>query len=105
MIATFHKRLTLIVLMLSLVAAGCQALTGQTVGQNIDDSNLTAYVKAKLTADKAVNFTRVGVKTVRGTVYLTGTVDSPDQKARAGQLAGEVQGVKDVVNNLQIAQR
>src|SRR6059036_842291 len=48
--------------------------TGRSTGRFVDDQSITASVKAKLVADKAANLTRVGVKTVNGTVYLTGSV-------------------------------
>jgi osmotically-inducible protein OsmY len=35
-------------------------------------------------------------------VYLTGAVESAEQKMRAEQLAQSVKGVKSVVNNLQV---
>jgi len=85
--------------------AGCQALTGKTAGQYIDDTAITASVKSTLVADKASNLLRVDVDTNRGVVYLTGIVESPEQRARAEELARRVKGVADVVNNLQIAQR
>jgi osmotically-inducible protein OsmY len=83
------------------LGSGCVALTGETVGQNIDDTNLTATVKAKLVADKASNLTRVEVNTTRGVVHLTGVVENAAQRARAEQIASQVGGVKSVVNNLQ----
>jgi hyperosmotically inducible protein len=95
------KSLAIVSLVVSL--AGCQAMTGKTAGQNVDDANLTASVKANLVADKASNLTRIDVDTNGGIVYLNGTVESPQQKERAEQLARQVQGVKKVVNNLQIA--
>ena len=85
--------------------AGCQSLTGKSAGTNVDDTAITASVKAKLVADKPVNLTRVDVDTNQGTVYLNGTVDSPEQRARAEKLAWEAGGVKAVVNNLQVAQK
>ncbi len=36
---------------------------------------------------------------------LNGMVDSPEQRARAEQLAWQATGVKTVVNNLQVTQR
>ena len=51
------------------------------------------------------NLTRVDVDTNRRTVYLNGTVDTPEQKAKAEQLAWQSKGVKSVVNNLQVQQR
>jgi len=95
--------LAIVLMVLSL--AGCQALTGKTAGQYIDDTAITASVKSTLVADKASNLLRVDVDTNRGVVYLTGIVESPEQRARAEELARRVKGVADVVNNLQIAQR
>lgn len=86
------------------VLGGCQSMTGRSTGQFVDDQSVTASVKAKLVADKAANLTRVGVKTVNGTVYLTGSVDSAEQKARAEELAMRARGVKQVINQLQIGQ-
>ena len=56
--------------MLILMAlSACQSMTGETVGQNIDDTNITAAVKTKLaTGDKASTLTRINVDTVRGAV-------------------------------------
>ncbi|MBI4526845.1 MAG: BON domain-containing protein [Deltaproteobacteria bacterium] len=97
------KSLAVVLLFVSL--ASCQALTGKTAGENIDDGNITASVNATLVADKASNFLRIDVDTNRGVVSLNGIVDSPEQKTRAEDLARRVQGVKRVINNLQVAQR
>ena len=32
--------------------AGCQAMTGETVGRNVDDATITTSAKTKLAADK-----------------------------------------------------
>jgi hyperosmotically inducible protein len=94
-----------IVLMLTSLVAGCRSMTGKTAGENIDDGTITASVKSKLVADKASNMTRVNVDTNNATVYLNGTVETPENKARAEQLAWQVKGVKSVVNNLQVQRR
>lgn len=94
-----------IVLMLTSLVAGCRSMTGKSAGENIDDGTITASVKSRLVADKASNMTRVNVDTNNATVYLNGTVESPEQKARAEQLAWQVKGVKSVVNNLQVQRR
>jgi hyperosmotically inducible protein len=101
---TVAKTIALLVVLV-LAAGACQSLTGKTAGQSIDDATITASVKSKLVADKAANLTRVDVDTNNGTVYLNGTVDSPEQKAKAEQLAWQAQGVKSVVNNLQVAKK
>jgi hyperosmotically inducible periplasmic protein len=94
-----------IVMMLASFVVGCQTMTGKSAGENIDDGTITASVKSKLVADKASNMTRVNVDTNNATVYLNGTVETPEQKARAEQLAWQVKGVKSVVNNLQVQRR
>ena len=87
---------------LLLSTAGCTAMTGETAGQNVDDSTITASVKTKLAADKIGSLTRINVDTTRQVVSLNGVVESPEQKARAEQLASQVSGVKKVNNNLQV---
>jgi hyperosmotically inducible protein len=94
-----------VVLVLVLATAACQSMTGKSAGTNIDDAGITASVKSKLVADKAANLTRVDVDTNNGTVYLNGTVDSAEQKAKAEQLAWQAKGVKSVVNNLQVQKK
>jgi osmotically-inducible protein OsmY len=93
---------TLVVL---LFMTGCQAMTGETMGQNIDDGTLTSYVKTKLASDKLVTLSRVGVETNNGVVYLTGEVETGEQKSHIGSLSSQVSGVKRVVNNLQVIKR
>lgn len=87
---------------LILMLGGCQSMTGRTAGQNIDDSNTTAAVKARLAQDKVSSLTRIDVDTNGGVVALNGTVESADQRARAEQIARGVGGVKRVINNLQV---
>ncbi|HWP59419.1 MAG TPA: BON domain-containing protein [Candidatus Acidoferrales bacterium] len=92
-------------LLAAVVGAGCQAMTGKTAGRNVDDAALTASVKAQLVAEKAANLTRIDVDTNNGVVYLNGTVETADDKERAERLARRVDGVRRVVNNLQVAGR
>ena len=94
-----------VIVAILVLVVGCQTLTGKSAGTNVDDTAVTASVKARLVADKPANLTRVDVDTNQGTVYLNGTVDSPEQRARAEQLAWQSKGVKAVVNNLQVAQK
>jgi len=107
MIRTFKTWTVALTVMLAVLffMTGCQALTGETLGENIDDGTLTTYVKTKLASDKLITLTRVGVETKLGIVYLTGEVETAEQKSRIGSLASEVKGVKKVVNNLQVVKR
>lgn len=96
------KTLAIFFVVLSIFAVGCRSTTGESFGQNIDDKTILASVKSKLVAEKASNLTRVNVDVTNGTVYLTGNVESAQQKTRAEQVAHDVKGVRSVVNNLQI---
>ena len=99
-----YRGLTLssVVLAAVLVISGCTSMTGQTAGQYVDDTTITASVKAKLVGDKTANLTRIEVDTTNQVVTLNGIVESTDQKAKAEQLARQVGGVKSVKNNLQV---
>jgi len=90
------------VLALAWVLNGCQAVTGQTLGENIDDTTITTTVKTKLAAEKGSTLTRVSVDTNRGVVQLSGVVASSADRALAERVTRSVGGVKSVVNNLQI---
>ena len=84
---------------------GCQAMTGETMGQNIDDGALTSSVKTQLASDRLNTLSRVGVETNNSIVYLTGEVETAEQKSRVGSVASQVKGVRQVVNNLQVIKR
>lgn len=91
-----------LLLALFLSTSGCTSMTGESAGQYVDDSTITATVKTKLAADKLGTLTRVGVDTTNQVVSLNGTVDTQQEKQRAEELARQVGGVKAVKNNLQI---
>jgi len=96
--------LELVVALLLVVAfmPGCRSMTGRSAGRYIDDKTITAEVKAKLVRDKTTNLTRIGVTTVNGIVHLDGAVDAVNDKVRAEEIARTVDGVTNVVNNLQV---
>ncbi|HEY9101770.1 BON domain-containing protein [Chitinimonas sp.] len=71
-----------------------------TAGQFVDDTTITAKVKAALVADKTVSAFDVKVSTEQGVVTLTGTVDKPEASEQALRLAAGVDGVKSVNSHL-----
>jgi hyperosmotically inducible protein len=103
MVRAFKRLVTTLALLFFMT--GCQAMTGETAGQNIDDGTLTTYVKTQLASDKLVTLSRVGVETNNGVVYLTGEVETAEQRSHIGSVASQVKGVKRVVNNLQVIKR
>ena len=95
------KAISLLFVILVL-AAGCRSMTGESAGQNIDDSTITTEVKANLSAERASNLTRVSVATANGSVSLTGIVPTVADRARAEEVTRQVKGVRSVMNGLQI---
>jgi osmotically-inducible protein OsmY len=88
--------------MILAVTAGCASMTGKSASTNVDDASITASVKTKLAAEKPATLTKVDVDTNKGTVYLTGNVENATIKERATEIARQVAGVREVVNNLKI---
>jgi osmotically-inducible protein OsmY len=67
-----------------------------------EDTRIEAEIKARLVAEKFANLTRLGVVSSGGVVYLSGTVASLDERARAEGLSRDVPGVRRVVNTLEV---
>jgi osmotically-inducible protein OsmY len=85
-------------------AAGCAVTGGQSsVGQYVDDSGITARVKAKFAEDKTVAATRISVETLNGVVQLSGFARSEAERDRAVELARATPDVKGVRNSIIIA--
>ncbi len=61
-------------------------------GNYMDDSAVTAKVKAALVDDSAIKSTDISVKTDAGVVTLSGFVTSQDQAEKAVTLAKSVEG-------------
>lgn len=68
----------------------------------LSNASITAKVKSRLAQDPAINALYVNVDTNDGQVTLSGKVALPEQKAQAEKVARETDGVKDVVNQLQV---
>lgn len=76
--------------------------TGKSAGAAIDDTVITTKVKTALLADSDIKGLDVNVDTSQGVVTLNGAVNNQTQIDRAAKIAGEVEDVKSVVNNLSI---
>lgn len=84
-----------------LLFAGCASTGSYTQATRYPDSNaLQANVKSALWQDPAVAPFNLGVDVSRSTAHLTGTVDTPEQKVRAGQVALAVPGITRVDNDI-----
>ena len=106
----FQKLSALILTMSALAMVG--GLTGcagdrytQSTGERIDDKADSSRVKKALSADAQYKYDDVNVQTFKGVVQLSGFVNSREQKNRAGDLAKNVEGVKEVKNNITVKEK
>jgi hyperosmotically inducible protein len=87
--------------------AGAQAKhamreASETTAQVLEDTAITAKVKAALLAEKDVKSRDIDVETFQGKVVVKGTVPERAQADRAVQVARGVDGVKAVENRLTV---
>ena len=66
----------------------------------LDDSVITAKIKALFVKDREVTALKVNVKTDQGIVLLSGFVRNEQQARRAQEIAASVEGVQSVKSNL-----
>ncbi|MGZ8242376.1 BON domain-containing protein [Methylomagnum sp.] len=90
----------------ALILTACsESRTKQSTGQYIDDASITSKVKTALTRDPSTSAFDISVETYKGTVQLSGFVDSNAEKRRAEQVAEGVSGVRSVRNDLRVKAR
>jgi hyperosmotically inducible protein len=96
-----NSLITILAAGLAISAAACAATpTRESTGGYVDDSTITAKVKTNLAQDPKVSASDVSVKTYKGVVDLSGFVNSQSQISEARLVAGQVNGVKAVHDNL-----
>jgi hyperosmotically inducible protein len=100
--ATSSMRLVIAVAAaLSLSMAACTSnRTTESTGEYVDDTVITSKVKAALLNDSGLRSFDIKVETFKDVVQLSGFVNSDQVKARAGEIAAGVSGVRSVRNNL-----
>lgn len=87
----------------AMTLTSCAVTTGQSsVGQYVDDSTITARVKARFAENTQVSAMRLSVETLGGEVQLSGFALTPEERAMAAELALKVPGVKSVRNNIEV---
>jgi osmotically-inducible protein OsmY len=75
----------------------------ETTGEYASDAGLTAKVKTAIATDVGARTAAgVNVETYKGTVQLSGFVDSQDQATRAADAAKKVEGVRSVKNDIRV---
>ncbi|MCD6026990.1 MAG: transporter [Solimicrobium sp.] len=82
---------------------GCASTaTQEGTGEYIDDTVITAKVKAAILDHRDLNATEINVETFKGTVQLSGFVKSPADIPKATKVAREVKGVRNVKNDIHV---
>jgi hypothetical protein len=79
-------------------------LTSSTMGcaRKPDDARVSSEIQNKFRQDSGLSGKQLTVQASNGVVTLTGFVDNDAQRAVAARQAASVEGVKEVVNNLQV---
>ena len=110
------KNKLLIFILLGFILTGCAgvgskglfgtgvsvALDPRTVGTQIDDSIMQKSISAKILAKDKKYFLTVKTKVLDGRIFITGKVDSPEEKLMLTKLAWETKGARSVRNDIKI---
>jgi hyperosmotically inducible periplasmic protein len=105
------KLLTAALMATGLALSGCashrdnatSAGSSRSAGEFTSDAALTTKVKAALAKDAGLGTAfNINVQSYRGVVQLNGFVNSREQIRSASDVAGRVEGVTKVENNLQV---
>ena len=106
----------LIIIFIGIILAGCVgvgskglfgtgvsvALDPRTLGTQIDDSIMQKSLSARILARDKKYFLSVKSKVLDGRIFITGKVDSPEEKLQITKIAWETKGTRSVRNDLKI---
>ena len=91
----------LVLLMLIATFTACKKTpTTESTGEYVDDSVITTKVKSLLAEDDFLKSFQISVETFKGTVQLSGFVNSQKAVDRADEITRSVKGVQSIKNNL-----
>jgi len=86
-----------------ITVTGCAVTRGQeTVGAYVDDSTITARIKARFVENQQVDASSISVETLNGTVMLSGFAKNATERTTAEGIARDVSGVKAVKNEIAV---
>ncbi|HEY0721195.1 MAG TPA: BON domain-containing protein [Gammaproteobacteria bacterium] len=95
----------LLAVFLAVSFAGCASTeTHRSTGQYIDDTAITAKVKAAILNDPLTKVLEIKVETYKGEVQLSGFVSSQEEADKAVELTRGVKGVTSIKNDMLIKQ-
>ena len=84
------------------VAACSSTRTQRAPGEQVDDAALLTSVKSALVSNPVTEAGEINVDVNRGTVKLSGFVDTQEEKSKAGDVARGVDGVQTVQNDIAV---
>ena len=110
------KNKILIFVLISFILTGCAgvgskglfgtgvsvALDPRTVGTQIDDSIMQKTISAKILSKDKKYLVSIKTKVLDGRIFITGKVDSPEEKLLITKLAWETKGARSVRNDIKI---
>ena len=85
------------------VAAGCASTaTSEGTGEYVEDTVITTKVKAAIFNEPTLKSNEINVETFKGRVQLSGFVSTQANVSNALQIAGGVNGVKSVKDDMRL---
>ena len=81
------------------------ALDPRSLGTQIDDSLMQQNLRARLLSTDKSYIISVKTKILDGRIFLTGKVNSVEEKLKITKLAWEIKGARSVNNDLQIKEK
>ena len=85
--------------------AGLTVAQERSIGTVIDDTAIELQIQHYLLQASDGLFIRVGIEVHEGRVLLTGVVPAPDDRVEAVRQAWQVNGVLEVINEVQVSDR
>lgn len=84
-------------------AGGYSAAQERSVGNAVDDNGISLAINRKFLGEPSNElFAHIDTHVTEGRVVLTGKVQKPEDAIRAVELAWQVDGVKEVVNEIKV---
>ena len=81
------------------------ALDPRTLGTQIDDGIMDKNLDARLLLVDKNYFLNVSTQVLDGRIFITGKVETPEEKLKITKLAWETQGARSVRNDLKIKEK
>ena len=81
------------------------AMDPRTIGTQIDDSIMQKNLRAKLIMMDKVYLLNVKTKVLDGRIFITGKVDTVEEKLKITKLGWEIKGARSVKNDLKIKEK